>query len=106
MEPKSGRRAFIESVTVEILNPKTALFFVAFLPQFIEASASLPVWLQFVILGTIVNLTFSSADIVCVMLAGAMISKLRQSRSAQRLVQRAGGTMLVGLGTHLALQKG
>ncbi|KQV63760.1 LysE family translocator [Rhizobium sp. Root1220] len=105
LQPKSGRRAFFESITVEVLNPKTAIFFMAFLPQFIDASASFPVWLQFFILGTIVNLTFSSADIVCVMLAGAVTSRLRRSSSAQRLVQRAGGAMLVGLGTHLALQR-
>jgi threonine/homoserine/homoserine lactone efflux protein len=105
IEPKSGRRAFLESVTVEILNPKTALFFLAFLPQFIDASASLPVWVQFLVLGTIVNLMFSSADIVCVLLAGALITRLRRSSRAQRLMQRAGGAMLVGLGAHLAFQK-
>jgi threonine/homoserine/homoserine lactone efflux protein len=103
--PKSGRRAFLESVTVEVLNPKTAIFFVAFLPQFIDASAALPVWLQFVILGTIVNLIFSSADIVCVLLAGLIRERLTRSGSAQRLMRRVGGTMLVGLGAHLALQR-
>ncbi|KKX28104.1 LysE family translocator [Rhizobium sp. LC145] len=102
---KSGRRAFFESVTVEVLNPKTAIFFLAFLPQFVDASATFPIWLQFVILGTIVNLMFSSADIVCVLLAGAVIGKLRNSGRAQRLMQRAGGALLVGLGTHLALQR-
>lgn len=64
IERKSARRAFFESVTVEVLNPKTAIFFMAFLPQFIDASAAFPVWLQFVVLGTIVNLMFSSADIM------------------------------------------
>ncbi|URK87598.1 LysE family translocator [Rhizobium sp. RCAM05350] len=105
IEPKSGRRAFFESVTVEVLNPKTAIFFVAFLPQFVDASATFPVWLQLAILGTIVNLMFSSADIVCVFLAGAVIARLRRSSHAQRLMQRAGGAMLVGLGAHLAFQK-
>ncbi|MGO4843754.1 LysE family translocator, partial [Rhizobiaceae sp. 2RAB30] len=47
LQPKSGRRAFFESITVEVLNPKTAIFFVAFLPQFIDPSAALPVWAQF-----------------------------------------------------------
>jgi threonine/homoserine/homoserine lactone efflux protein len=105
IEPKSGRRAFLESVTVEVLNPKTAIFFVAFLPQFVDASAAFPVWMQLAILGTIVNLMFSSADIVCVFLAGAVMTKLRRSTQAQRWMQRAGGTMLVGLGAHLAFQK-
>jgi threonine/homoserine/homoserine lactone efflux protein len=102
---KSARRAFVESITVEVLNPKTALFFMAFLPQFVDASAAFPVWLQFVILGAVVNLMFSSADIVCVLLAGAVVKRLKSSGRAQRLVQRAGGALLIGLGTHLALQK-
>lgn len=105
IEPKSGRRAFLESVVVEVLNPKTAIFFVAFLPQFVDVSAAFPLWLQLAILGTIVNLMFSSADIVCVFLAGAVIGRLRRSSSAQRLMQGAGGAMLVGLGAHLAFQK-
>ncbi|TIT20588.1 MAG: LysE family translocator [Mesorhizobium sp.] len=105
IQPKSARRAFFESVAVEVLNPKTAIFFMAFLPQFIDASVPFPVWLQFVVLGTIVNLMFSSADIVCVVLAGAVIARLRQSSRAQRLMRRAGGTVLVGLGMHVALQK-
>ena len=79
IQAKSGRRAFFESITVEVLNPKTAIFFVAFLPQFIDASAAFPVWLQFVILGTIVNLMFSSADIACVILAGVLIAGLVSS---------------------------
>ncbi|OJF91889.1 LysE family translocator [Pararhizobium antarcticum] len=103
---KSARRAFFESITVEVLNPKTAIFFMAFLPQFIDASASFPIWLQFVILGTLVNLMFSSADIVCVFLAGAVLGRLRRSSRARRVLQRAGGSLLVGLGLHLAFQKG
>ncbi|RWB23847.1 MAG: LysE family translocator [Mesorhizobium sp.] len=105
IEPKSARRAFFESITVEVLNPKTAIFFMAFLPQFIDASATLPVWLQFLVLGTIVNLMFSSADVMCVVLAGAMVTRLRRSSHAQRLMRRAGGAVLVGLGVHVALQK-
>jgi len=104
-ETKSGRRAFFESITVEVLNPKTAIFFLAFLPQFIDGSAAFPVWLQFVVFGTIVNLMFSSADFACVFLAGVMINRLRNSGRAQRLMQRVGGAVLVGLGAHLALQR-
>ncbi|MBS9478689.1 LysE family translocator [Ancylobacter radicis] len=102
---KSARRAFLESVAVEVLNPKTALFFVALLPQFIDPAASLPVWGQFLILGTLVNVLFTSADLVCVLIAGALVERLRRSDRAQRLMRRAGGAVLVGLGTHLALQR-
>jgi threonine/homoserine/homoserine lactone efflux protein len=102
---KSARRAFLESVAVEVLNPKTALFFLAFLPQFVDASAAFPVWLQLLLLGTIVNLIFSSADVVCVFMAGAIINRLRESNGARRMMQRAGGTILIGLGLHVAFQK-
>ncbi|UVC11466.1 LysE family translocator [Rhizobium sp. TH2] len=102
---KSARRAFLESVAVEVLNPKTALFFLAFLPQFVDASAAFPVWLQLLLLGTTVNLIFSSADVVCVFMAGAIVNRLRESNGARRMMQRAGGTILVGLGLHLAFQK-
>ena len=104
-EPKSGRRAFAESVTVEVLNPKTALFFLAFLPQFIDGSAAMPVWLQFVVLGTIVNVMFSTADIVCVMMAGAIMAGFRRSRRLRRGVQRLGGALLIGIGARLAFER-
>ena len=103
--PRSGRRAFLESVTVEVLNPKTALFFVAFLPQFVDAGAAFPVWLQLAILGAIVNLMFSSADVVCVFLAGAVMGRLRRSDGARRVMQRIGGAVLIGLGARLAFQE-
>lgn len=103
--PKSAKRAFVDSIIVEVLNPKTALFFLAFLPQFVDPSAAFPVWLQFLILGFLVNVLFSSADIVCVVLAGAMFGRLQRSGSVQRFARRAAGTVLMGLGVHLALQK-
>jgi threonine/homoserine/homoserine lactone efflux protein len=105
-EPKSAGRAFLESIAVEVLNPKTALFFMAFLPQFVDASAAFPVWLQLMLLGAIVNLMFSLADIVAVVLANLVTTRLRSSTAVQRLIRRAGGTILVGLGVNLALQRG
>jgi threonine/homoserine/homoserine lactone efflux protein len=104
--PKGGRLAFLQSVAVEILNPKTAIFFLAFLPQFVDADAGLPVAVQLLILGTIVNLIFTLADIVCVLLADVVLLRLKHSGSAQALLRKAGGTVLIGLGAHLALQKG
>jgi threonine/homoserine/homoserine lactone efflux protein len=102
---KRPGRAFLHSIGVEVLNPKTAIFFMAFLPQFIDASAALPVWAQLLILGTMVNLTFSAADLICVALAGSIMTRVRRSGGAQRLMRRAGGSILVGLGAHLALQR-
>lgn len=102
---KSSRQAFWESVTVEVLNPKTAIFYVAFLPQFSDPGASLPIWVQLLILGTIVNLMFSSADALCVILADKVATFFKSSGSANRIAQRVGGSILVALGVNLALKE-
>ncbi|MGY4254772.1 threonine/homoserine/homoserine lactone efflux protein [Bradyrhizobium sp. USDA 4516] len=104
LAPLSAERAFAQSIVVEVLNPKTAIFFLAFLPQFVDASAGLPVWAQLFLLGTTVNLTFSAVDIVCVFFASAVMSKLQRSKRSQRIMQRIGGSILVALGARLAFQ--
>ena len=104
LAPLSARRAFAQSIIVEVLNPKTAIFFLAFLPQFVDASASLPVWSQLLALGIMVNLTFSLVDIVCVVFASSVMSKLQRSRRSQRVMQKIGGSILIGLGARLAFQ--
>jgi threonine/homoserine/homoserine lactone efflux protein len=101
----SSRKAFAQSVIVEVLNPKTAIFFVAFLPQFVDASAGFPLWVQFVILGAIVNLIFTLADVLSVVLADVVLGKMRRSSGVQKIVQRIGGMILVGLGTRLAMER-
>ena len=97
------KRAFWQSVTVEIFNPKTAIFYVAFLPQFTDPAAALPLWAQLVVLGTVVNVMFSSADLVCIFLAAKITAWFRDSARASNLTRRIGGGMLVALGTNLAL---
>lgn len=102
---KSTKRAFWESVSVELLNPKTAIFYVAFLPQFADPSASFPIWAQLLILGSIVNIMFSSADAMCVLLAGKAVEFFKSSGKANQLAQRVGGGILVALGAKLALER-
>ena len=96
-------KALRQSMTVEILNPKSALFFVAFLPQFSDPAASLPLWAQILALGVLVNVAFSLADIVYVLLAGKAAQLIRGSQHATRWLRRLGGTILAGLGVNLAL---
>ncbi|MEZ5934971.1 MAG: LysE family translocator [Alphaproteobacteria bacterium] len=102
---KSTARALIESLIVEILNPKVALFFLAFLPQFVDPGAAFPVSLQFLILGVIVNVAFSSADILTVLLADRLVGFLRQSGRGTRIAKRIGGGALMALGVKLALSR-
>lgn len=102
---RSGRRAFFDSMLVEVLNPKVALFFVAFLPQFVDAAAGPPIWAQFLILGAVVNLAFSAVD-VCVACAAARVAAAARSAPARALLmQRVGGGVLTGLGVRLALAR-
>jgi len=103
--PRESRQAFVQSVLVELLNPKTAIFFLAFLPQFVSADAGAPLWLQFLILGVITNLMFSAADITAVVGASGILSSLRSSPSLGRWLRRAAGSLLIGLGARLALER-
>lgn len=103
--PKSARRAFMESIVVELLNPKVALFFIAFLPQFVDPNASLPIWAQFMILGIIVNFAFSSADVMTVLAASMMMQKLKTAGPMHKLLRLGGGSILIGLGARLALDR-
>lgn len=103
--PKSARRAFLESVVVEVLNPKVAIFFIAFLPQFVDPSAGLPIWAQFIILGTAVNFAFSLTDVVTVLAASTVMRRFKGGGASGKLIRFGGGSILVGLGARLALDR-
>jgi threonine/homoserine/homoserine lactone efflux protein len=102
---KSAKRAFLDSVIVEVLNPKTAIFFIAFLPQFSDATAALPIWAQLMVFGTIANLMFTSADVVCVFLAGFVARRMRSSSAARNLLRQTAGVVLIGLGLNLIAKR-
>ncbi|MEO1019718.1 MAG: LysE family translocator, partial [Pseudomonadota bacterium] len=102
---KPPSRAIGASVVVAVLNPKTALFYLAFLPQFTDMAASLPIWAQILVLGTIVNFMFSVTDTFCVLLSERMARLLSSSRSANRLAHRIGGGMLIALGVNVAASR-
>lgn len=102
---KSAKRVLYEGIFVEVFNPKTAFFFLAFLPQFIQVSDTVPSWLQFLILGMVVNVTFSLADVMTVLLAGGVVKVFSRFGKTQRWMQRLGAGIFVGLGVHLALQQ-
>jgi len=102
---QTAARAFRQSILVEVLNPKTALFFVAFLPQFVDPAAALPVPVQFVILGATVTAIFGAADVIAVVFAAAIASRVAASGRTALWANRAGGALLVGLGLRLAADR-
>ena len=97
------RRALFEGIVVEVLNVKTALFFLAFLPQFVQPSE--PVVPQLVLLGTICPTLNTLVDVVAV-LSSARLLASRTARAARaRLLRRASGATMVALGAYLAVSK-
>ncbi len=101
---KSARKAFVESIVVEVFNPKAALFFLAFLPQFADPAGAWPVWLQLMVLGAATMVAFTSADIVTVFAASAIAARAKAGSWVQRALTCLGGSILIGLGSKLALE--
>lgn len=98
-----ARRAFGEGVVVELLNVKTALFFLAFIPQFVDASAAPGP--QFVLLGAVCVALNTAVDVLAVLLAERLLrSDAARGKRAQRL-HTASGLSMIGLGLYLALVK-
>jgi threonine/homoserine/homoserine lactone efflux protein len=96
------RRAFHEGILVEALNPKTAAFFLAFIPQFIDPAAVNPA-LQFVALGLISVALNTSADLVVVALSAATRRQFTGRPMLLRRLRQGSGLLIVGLGISLAL---
>ncbi len=99
----SGQRAvFLKGLATNVLNPKVALFFLAFVPQFIPPDAADPA-LMFMVLGAIFNL---NALLVCVawaLVAAWFSGRLAQVQRALRGLDRVAGVLFVGFGLKLAL---
>ncbi|CAA9583658.1 MAG: Putative threonine efflux protein [uncultured Truepera sp.] len=98
----SLKDAFAQGVTTKVLNPKTALFFLAFIPQFVNPDGQ--VFLQFVTLGLITTLLTSGVDFIVALAAGPLSGVLKNRRG--RRVQRAlSGGALIGLGVYVAVDR-
>lgn len=95
------RNPLWQGVATEVLNPKTALFFLSFIPQFVNRGNG-HVFLQFVVLGTISVAMNTTADLIVIALAGPLGEKIRSSASFRRRQRTVTGAIMIGLGTYLA----
>lgn len=97
-----AKNPFLQGILTEVLNPKTALFFLSFIPQFVNHSGG-HVFAQFVLLGTISVTLNTAADIIVTLLAGPLGQRIRESARFRRRQRTVTGAIMIGLGTYLAV---
>lgn len=95
------RRAFVRGIVVNVLNPKTAIFFLAFLPQFVDADRG-GVWSQALVLGLVFVGLGLVSDSLYGFAAGTAATGLRRHR---RVMRYGSGLVYVGLGAAAGLTK-
>jgi threonine/homoserine/homoserine lactone efflux protein len=103
-EPVGDKRAFRDGVLVEAMNPKTAAFFLAFIPQFLDPVGASPT-LQFIALGAISVTLNTLADVVVVVMAAATREQLIGRPRLMRRLGQGSGVFIAGLGLSLALAR-
>jgi threonine/homoserine/homoserine lactone efflux protein len=96
-EPRTLRRLYTQGVIVNTLNPMTALFIFALLPQFVDVNAG-RVWLQVLVLGLTLCALGLTCDGMYAFVAGTVADTLRGSPAMARVERWVGGSVLVGLG--------
>lgn len=95
------RNPLWQGVATEVLNPKTALFFLSFIPQFVNRESG-HVFLQFVLLGTLSVVLNTTADLIVIALAGPLGNRIRSSTTFRRRQRTVTGAIMIGLGAYLA----
>lgn len=95
-------RVFYQGVVVNLLNPKTALFFFAFLPQFIDPARG-RVAVQIILLGSVLVLLGTLSDMVYALAAGSVGNWLRGNLKFLRAQRVFAGSVYIGLGAVTAL---
>ena len=100
--PIGPRRAFYEGVMVEAFNPKTAAFFLAFIPQFVDPAVG-SVALQFMMLGFMSVALNTTADVVVAFAAGSIRDGASARPALIRRLREGSGAAMIALSTGLAL---
>ncbi|GFO67622.1 lysine transporter LysE [Geomonas limicola] len=100
--PASGCRIFFQGILVDLLNPKVALFFLAFLPQFIDHKAPNK-FLTFLLLGVILVLFSLVWEGILVLGSSRLSGYFTRNENSGRRVNRVAGSIFLGLGVRMGL---
>jgi len=100
----SAKAVFIQSITANILNPKVAIFFIAFFPQFVKPENGHPS-LQMAGLGLVFIICTFIVFSACALFSGQIGNRLKQSKAGAGYLNKAAGAVLMGLGVALAFSR-
>jgi threonine/homoserine/homoserine lactone efflux protein len=105
LETSAGGNAFVQGVMTEVLNPKTALFFLSFIPQFVSVEQG-HVVAQFLLLGASSVTLNTCADVLVACFAGPLGARMKRSPKLRRRQRAASGVAMIGLGVYVAAARG
>ncbi|MFE0756678.1 LysE family translocator [Inquilinus sp. NPDC058860] len=104
LPPRPAGRIFLDGMVTNVLNPKVALFFIAFLPQFVDPAHSAA--LQILVLGTLLNLSGTAVNALVGMSSGGLGQLLSRRPIVARLLNGFTGIVFLGLAARLVLADG
>jgi len=102
-ETSISGNTFAQGVMTEVLNPKTALFFLSFIPQFVSVQQG-RVAVQFLLLGAISVTLNTCADLLVASFAGPLGSRMKRSAKFRSGQRAASGVAMIGLGVYVAAE--
>jgi threonine/homoserine/homoserine lactone efflux protein len=97
-------RVFFESILIELTNPKTALFFIAFLPQFVNPEIG-SVSFQLLLFGIIVVVSAIPCDFLVAIFSSKVSALIKKSKKAQQIQERVSASILFGLGSYIGIKE-
>jgi threonine/homoserine/homoserine lactone efflux protein len=104
LEPENLMSIFRQGVITNVLNPKVAMFFLAFLPQFVDARRGSVAW-QILLLGLIFNVGGTQVNLAVACAGGTLGELLRRNQRIARMQRWFTGLIFIGLGLRLAWQR-
>ncbi|MDG4721493.1 MULTISPECIES: LysE family translocator [Thalassospira] len=103
-KPMTALQAWRQGVMIDVLNPKVAIFFMAFLPQFVDLAHGQGAT-QFLVLGSMVNLIGLIVESCIVLMVASAATRIKANGAVGAWLQRALGGMFIALGAKLALSQ-